>query len=131
MYSKKFIILTFTGTIILGLLYNFYVKKNKKKKDDKLNSNLFKKLELNKKTSDSELSDLDESDIDDNDTIQSFSNDSDDLNYFNDWSELLEDLGKQNVKIFDTHISNISLVKNYFPISDPRNHQNRFWISNI
>ena len=46
-------------------------------------------------------------------------------------SELLEDLGKQNVKIFDTHISNISLVKNYFPISDPRNHQNRFWISNI
>lgn len=139
MYNKLLIV-TITGTIILGIYYNFYLKKVNNKNNTELEDKSIDKTVINKldnyssseSESESEFLETFSNESNDNEIINSDESiNSDDM--YEDWKNLL--LEHIDDKIIDTkylpnNLNDDTLVKNYKPINDKKNHQKRFWILN-
>ena len=119
MYPKKYLIITLASTIILGLIYRYYKKKNHKNLEYKKND--YNEIILQNDNEEIDLS------SDSDDVISEYSNDSIDSDYYPNWNNLLNDLIKSGNQVYDSHICKID-KKNYQPVLDLRNHNNRFWI---
>jgi len=126
MYNKLLIV-TITGNIILGIYYNFYLKKVNEI-EDKTVINKLDNYSSSESESESESEYLETFS---NESVDNESVNSDDM--YEDWKNLLVEHIDDRIidtKYLPNNLNDDILIKNYKPIDDKKNHQKRFWILN-